>query len=221
MIYFFYGTDREKIQHKARATFEALQKKKPDASYVEFDAESLKIADLEMIAGTQGLFEKKLVVKLGGVLENEELEEKILKSLPALKASENIIVWSEGKVGKAELEKIKKNSEKVEAFDKKENKKEKPNIFALSDALAYRDRKKLWQLLLAELDSGTAPEAIHGTLFWKIKTLLLAEKGGFGRGKFSKAELQKMISDFVDMYHKAHRGEVDFEIAMEKFALSI
>jgi hypothetical protein len=29
------------------------------------------------------------------------------------------------------------------------------------------------------------------------------------------------MASFVDMYHKAHRGESDFEVSLEKFALRL
>ena len=238
MIYFYYGGDREKVREKAGGTFEALQKKKPDASFVAFDAESLTLQDLEMIAGSQGLFEKKIVAKLSDVLDNEELTDDILKALPALKASENIIAWSEGKVNKEPLQMIKKYAEKAEEFSIKEGFKQKEfSIFFLADALGEKDKKRFWALLVEAFRRGKVVEEIHGTLFWQLKTILLAkrtktaEEAGINPFPYSKAksfaknwkesELMKAISTLVDMYHKAHRGQLDFEIALEKFALSL
>ena len=238
MIYFSYGTDRQTIQKKTRATFEALQKKKPDASFVSFDGENFTFADLEAISGSQGLFEKKIVAKLSDILTNKALVDDVLKLLPQMKASENIIVWSEGEVNKVPLEKIKKNAEKVEEFLIKEFKQKKEfNIFALTDALGNRDKKNLWILLVEAMRRGTASEEIHGTLFWQLKTIILAkitktaEEAGlkpyaYSKAKsfaknWSEAELSLVITNFVDMYHKAHRGEIDFETKLEKFVLSL
>jgi len=238
MIYFTFGTDRQTIQKKVRATFDALQKKKPDASFVSFDGESLSLADLEMIAGSQGLFEKKLVAKLSDVLGNKDLADDILKMLPAMKASENIIVWSEDEVNKAPLDKIKKNAEKVEEFLIKEKAaKVKFNIFALSDALGAKDRKKLWVLYIEALRSGSVAEEIHGTLWWQMKSIAVAKKtnsateAGLNPFTYSKSksfaknwsdeELSGTLRSFVDMYHMAHLGQCDFEVSLEKFALSI
>lgn len=238
MIYFYYGTDRGKVQAKARGTFDALQKKKPDASFVALDAESLTLQDLDMIAGSQGLFEKKIVARLSDILDNEELEDDILKSLPELKASENIIVWSEGVVNKTSLEKIKKHVEKAEEFLAKEIFKQKEfSIFFLADALGEKDKKRFWALLVEAFRRGKVVEEIHGTLFWQLKTILIAKKTKtaeeaginpfpYGKAKsfaknWDEGELTKAINLLVDMYHKAHRGQLDFEIALEKFALSI
>jgi hypothetical protein len=38
---------------------------------------------------------------------------------------------------------------------------------------------------------------------------------------FTLPELKKISSQLVKMYHQAHRGEVNFEMALEKFFLSI
>ncbi len=218
MVYFYFGSDRQAIQKKAGATFQALQKKKPDASFVSFDCDSLTLSDLDALVGSQGLFEHKIVARLADVLTNKDISDNILKMLPAMKASENIIVWSEGELNKAPLEKIKKNAEKVDEINTKVKVAKKEfNVFALSDSLATRDRKKFWALLVEAFCKGNAPEAIHGTLWWKLKTLAMSSV----RNKWSDSELQDAMSLFVDMYHKAHRGESDFEISLEKFALSL
>ena len=203
-----------------------------------FDAENLTKADLEIITGSQGLFEKKIVAKLANVLDNEELQDDILKNLPLMKTSENIIVWSEGKVNKEPLEKIKNHAEKTEEFSLQEGFKQKEfSIFFLADALGEKDKKRFWALLVEAFRRGKVVEEIHGTLFWQLKTILLAkrtktaEEAGINPFPYSKArsfaknweesELKQSISHLVDMYHKAHRGELDFEISLEKFALSI
>jgi DNA polymerase III delta subunit len=238
MIYFFYGTDRQAIQGKSRATFDALQAKKPDASFVSYDNETLTLSDLESITGSQGLFEHKIVAKLSDILSNKEIADEVLKMLPVMKASENIIVWSEEEVNKVPLEKIKKNAERAdEILEKIKAPKKEFNVFALSDALGAKDRKKLWALLVDAFRRGSAPEEIHGTRWWQLKSIAVAKKtrtadeAGLKPFVYSKAksfsnnwsegELQKALSDFVDMYHKAHRGECDFEISLEKFALGV
>lgn len=238
MIFFYYGTDREKIQKTSRATFEALQKKKPDASFVSYNAETLDENVLRDITSSQGLFERKVVARITDVMEDKEKAEMVLKFLKEMKETENIIVWSEGEMRKADLEKIKKNSEKTEEFGVKEKSVKKfPDIFKITDAIGDKDKKTAWALLVKEFQKGTASEELHGTIFWQIKSILIAKKtktpdeAGLNPYVYSKAksfaknwteeELNKAVSDLVDMYHKAHRGEVDFEVSLEKWVLSI
>lgn len=238
MIYFYYGTDREKIQKTSRSTFEALQKKKPDASFVSFDSEALDENVLKDVTSSQGLFERKVVARITDVLENKENAEMVLKFLKEMKETENIIVWSEGEVRKADLEKIKKSAEKVAEFGVKEKAVKKfPSIFRMTDAIGDKDRKTAWVLLVDEIQNGTASEELHGTIFWQIKSILIAkitktaDEAGLNPYVYSKAksfsknwtedELNKSVSDLVHMYHMAHRGEVDFEAGLEKWVLSL
>jgi hypothetical protein len=81
------------------------------------------------------------------------------------------------------------------------------------------------------------PEELHGILFWQVKSMLLAtlskdaKESGLNPFVYSKAknyaknftldELKKISSQLVAIYHQAHRGEVDFDLALEKFFLSI
>lgn len=238
MIFFYYGSDREKIQKTARATFEALQKKKPDASFVSFGVENLDESVLQEVTSSQGLFERKVVAKIADVLEDKEKSELILKYLKEMKATDNIIVWSEGEVKKADLEKIKKYAEKVEEFGVKQKAEKKfPSVFKMTDAIGDKDKKNAWALLRSELDSGSADEELHGTIFWQIKSILLAKKtksadeAGLNPYVYSKAksfsrnweenELNIAVSNLIDMYHKAHRGEVNFEVELERWVLKI
>lgn len=238
MIYFYYGTDRGKIQKTARATFEALQKKKPDASFVSFDEESLTESILQEVASSQGLFEKKIVAKISNIFDDKGKAEIVLKYLKQMKETENIIVWSEGEMKKTDLEKIKKNAEKAEEFGIKDKSVKKfPDIFKMPDAIGDKDKKTAWMLLIKEFKKGTVKEEIHGTIFWQIKSILVAKKtktadeSGLNPFVFSKAksfakkwetkDLDNAVSDLVNMYHKAHRGEVDFEVELERWVLGV
>ena len=62
MIYFFYGPDIETSRKKARALFESLKVKKPDASFGELVAEGITSDKIIELVGGQGLFSNKSVV---------------------------------------------------------------------------------------------------------------------------------------------------------------
>ena len=110
-------------------------------------------------------------------------------------------------------------------------------MFAMTDALGARNQKRLWTLYQQALRHGVVNEELHGILFWQVKSMLLAalskdvKESGlnpfvYGKAKnyaknFTLSELKKISSQLVTMYHQAHRGEVDFDIALEKFFLTI
>ena len=150
---------------------------------------------------------------------------------------------------KTDLEIIKKiegKSEKSQEFKKLErklNKKEqlaligeKISFFEFSDALGARKRKELWTLFQDALNESVPAEEVHAIFFWQIKSMLLAQKSssptevnmkpfpfqkacGYARNYAKKGELEALSSKLVSMYHEAHRGKIDFHVALEKFIL--
>lgn len=238
MLYFLYGTDTEKARSKARELLAALQKKKPHAEVFRIDAENWNEARLEELIGGQGLFSNCYIVEIVQLFENPEAKEGFLKKLQDTADSPNIFLVVEGKVDKKTLLDITDVAEKVQVFESREEKK-KPdfNIFSLTDAFGRRDRKKLWVLYQRALLTDAVPEEIHGILFWQVKSMLLASgarsagEAGVAPFVFTKAknflknyspeELKTLSSQLVRMYHDAHRGIHDFEIALERFVLSL
>jgi hypothetical protein len=73
--------------------------------------------------------------------------------------------------------------------------------------------------------------------FWQVKAMLSAVKSkdatdaglnpyvytkskSYAKG-YSEEKLKEMSSRLFNMYHQAHRGEVDFAVALERFILEI
>ena len=238
MLYFLYGTDTEKAREKARELLETLQKKKPDAAVFRIEPEKWGEVHLEELIGGQGLFSQKLVIFADKLFENEEARVAIEKNLEKIGTSENIFIFLERKVAKPFLLAIAEVAKKVQEFPSREREK-KPefNIFSLTDAFGRRDKKKLWVLYQKALQTEAVPEEIHGILSWQLKSMLLvaeaktAGEAGVAPFVFTKAknflknysvpELQTLSSKLVRMYHDAHRGIHDFEIALERLILTL
>ncbi len=218
MIYFYYGTDINKARRKAHELIDSLQKKKPDASFFKIDSESFSVERISEYIESQGLFSNKYIVFLDRLCEKKEIKESFVDLLKEISESENIFIVLEGKLDKATATKIEKKSEKFLNFSLEEA-PEKPvyNAFALADAFARRDRKNAWMLYRKSIDAGEAPEALHGMIFWKVKTLILS---GYG-GDWKKDELIKAMNKLVVLYHDARRGKHELETGMEAWLLSI
>ncbi len=238
MLYVIHGTDIDKAREKSHALFEALKSKKPDAAAGVITVDDITREKLDELTQTQGLFENKQILFMDRTLENKEIREVMLEKIDAIQESPNIFIFFEGKLTKEVLKKLEKRAEKITEYEAAEGKKkEAGGFFHLADALGSRDKKGLWVGVREALDSDAAAEEIHGILFWQAKSLALAEKTDsatqaglnpfvFGKAKrytsnFKEGEINKMLSQLVSMYHRAHRGEVDFEIELEKFALDI
>lgn len=238
MLYVIYGTDVDKAREKSHALFDALKAKKPDAAAGTMRAEDVTPEKIEELTQTQGLFENKQIILMDRTLETPDIRDIVIDKIDALKESPNIFIFFEGKLTKEVLKKIEKRAEKVTEYELAEGPVKKDgSFFALADALGSRDKKAFWVLLREALDKDAVAEEIHGILFWQAKSLALAARtstaleAGLNPFVYSKAkrfaanfgpgEIDALLSKLVNMYHRAHRGQVDFEVELEKLALDI
>ena len=193
---------------------------------------------MDELAGSQGLFNNSYIVYCTNFFENKEAKEVFVDRLEEISASPNIFIVLEGDIDKKTLLAVTDWAEKVQSFDKlRTGKKPDFNIFSLTDAFGRRDKKNLWVLFQKAVASGAVPEEIHGILFWQLKSMLVAAhstssgQAGVAPFVFTKAksflknytdeELKKLSSKFVTLYHDAHRGIHDFEIALERLILTL
>lgn len=237
MIYFFYGQNDKKEKAVASAR-ESLLKKYPGANVFIVPEEEWNKERIEELTLSQGLFGDQHIIVSKNILRNEEIFENIKENIKAIKESPNIFIFNEDDVTKKISGVIEKYAEKVEVFEEKNPKKaERFNMFALTDALGARDKKRSWILLTKAFDGGMETEEAHGMIFWQIKSLILASKSQnaidaglqpfvFSKSKgysknFKDGELEKISSNLISMYHNAHRGKHDFKLALERFVLSL
>jgi hypothetical protein len=155
-------------------------------------------------------------------------------NVKTLADSENVFVVSLSK-DCFDKEKIKNVVFHIVKSDLK--KKEVTNVFALSDAIGRKDKKNSWLIYRKLIEEGFEPEEIHGTIFWQIKSLAIADVSKdaieakmkpfvFSKSKgflknFKEGEIQNWLSKLVEIYHKSHRGEYALENALEVFLLGI
>lgn len=237
MLYFIHGTDYGKVLEKSKSMISAMLQKKPDASLFKLNTENWSDGQLQEFVGGQGLFENKYIVTLSKILEEKEMAESALSILEEIAQSDNIFIWTEEKVDTKTLKKIEKCATKVQAFEKKETATGPTfNIFSLGDALVARDKKSLW-IMYHQALQFFAPEEIHGTLFWQVKSMLLAaktksadeaglkpfvySKSKKGAGNYSEVELTALSTNLVSLYHNARRGKGDLDILLEHFILGV
>ena len=216
MIYFFHGTDTNKARVKAHELIDSLLKKKPDASFFKIDSENFNASQLQEYIGGIGLFSNKYIVFLDRLSEKKEVKEEFMGKLKEIGESEDIFIILEGKLDKVTATKIEKRSEKFLHLElKAEAIKPVYNAFALADAFAKKNKKEAWFQYRKSIDAGEAPEALHGMIFWKVKTMLLSGMSGWG-----EVELKRAMNELVVLYHDARRGKHELETGLEAFLLS-
>lgn len=236
MLYAIYGKDTSKARAKLTELLDTLQKKRPDASLFRVSSENWNPSLLNELLGSTGLFSAKYIIVIDGLLNNTEASDIVSKSVKEMAESEHVCILVEEKILSADLKKIEKYAAKVQVFDLAEKpKKESPIVFNFADAVAMKENKKAWVIFQDLIKEGSAAEEIHGVLWWQFKSLAIAAKAksakesGLSPYVFQKASqaarlwsgdsLNVVLDRLIDMYHKAHRGEIDFYIELEKFAL--
>ncbi len=244
VLYVFHGSDTHVAITKASSLVNSLRAKKPDASYVRVEAGNWASSIIEEHLGGQGLFSNKYIIFLDRVTENSDAKEVLPTFVSAMNESQNIFVVVEGKINTELKKAFDKSAEKVVECEKDSivagkkvsGVKDEFNIFALADAVGQRDAFKAWSIYRQAIDSGIEVESIVGTIFWQIKSIILAKTSStageaglnpfvFGKTKrysvnFSAEELDRWSKNIITLYHDGHRGKVDLELAMERFLLS-
>lgn len=205
MLYFYSGTDTEKMRTKLHAALE-----KAGSTIRITDAHAL--ADLEAALQGGGMFNTgKRIVVLDNVISNAEMSEIVLSRLAVLAKSEDIYFLVAGEVNAATRKQIEKHADSSEKFDALKSKKAE-TIFALANALQSGKKKELWVGYRREIAAGKSPESIHGVLFWAAKQQLLRNP--------TDERAQKLVAKLAELPHEARRAGFDMEYALEHFVLA-
>lgn len=207
MIYLYIGTDREKARQKMNAAV-----KKGDGSVVRItDANS--IHDLKAALQGGGMFAEARTLVFENVCTVDEMSEELLRALPQLAATKELVFIYEEKPLADLKKRLEKHAERSEKFDAPKKGRD-TGIFDLADALRSANKKKLWVSYMKEIAKGTPPEAIHGVLFWGVKDAFL--KGGE-----KDARIRGFIAELAALPHEARRRGEDLEYALERFVLCV
>ncbi len=239
MLYVIHGTDIKKVRSKAQDLVAALQKKRPDASLFRMNKESWNADLLGEAVSTVSLFSPKNIIILDSLIAEEESAEYIIEHLTDFKETEHVCVLIEEKIAKEYLKDLTAKAEKIEEHELKKDagfqKREAPQTFALADALVMKDNKKAFKIFFNLKEDGLAAEEIHGVLWWQFKTLFQVMKSkttketdvspyAYSKCKsaernWTDLEVGSILDKLVSMYHKAHRGEIDFMSDLERLCL--
>lgn len=211
MLYLFTGTDRM----KARAALGAGRAKLASGATVIHITDIHTIEDLDAALAGGGMFAGVRAVVLDGLFDREEMRERIVGQLEHIASSpDHFFIYVE-KVDAATRRQIEKHAARSEQFDLPKKAERSSSIFALGNALRARNKKDLWVGYQRELAADSAPEAIHGVLFWAVKQELLA-----ARSDADQKRGKKLITILAALPHEARRQGMELEYALERFVLS-
>ncbi len=248
MLYVIYGTDTAKARKKMQNMLTVLQSKRPDAILTRLNESNWNSGFLDETLSGMNLFAPKNIIVLDSLFAHPEAEDYIEDRLKDMGASEHVCVMIESKISKEKLKKLEKHAEKIEEHNVRDaasegsgasasssTKRETPKTFTLADALVSKNKVKAWTVFQELAHDEVAAEEIHGVLWWQFKSLYLtfefksakeadlnpyvfSKCSGFKKN-WEKKEVENFIDELVGMYHKAHRGEIDFMCELEKVCL--
>lgn len=237
MIYLFSG-DYKKASQKANQLVGALLKKQPNAVFLKINSENFKSQNLDDLIVAQGLFFSKNIILFLRICETEDFAEEIYDKFSEMKTSENIFIFVEENLAKKTFDKFKKVAEKIEELAGIEKeKKERLNVFYLTELFLKKDKKKLWLTYLNFIKEEIPAEEIYGILWWQLKTLLIVKKAENEKaaglksfvynktkralGNFKEGEIENLAFTLINLYHNSRRQSADLQIGLEKWILAL
>ncbi len=233
MITVITGSNGAALRLEAEKEIRVLRKK--DVEVLSLSDVSATVDTVSPYLGEGDLFGKRYAVILDRTFSGSGFKDFFFANLKQFAHSSNTFVVLEEKILADDSAAIEKCGGKLVVLKSaKAPFRTQGNIFALADALGERDKKKLWVLFEQAVRRGETPEAIAGTLFWQLKSMLLvvrgdgsslspfvASKAGRFVKNYSKEEIEHVAYALVREYHEARRSGLGLRERMEKLILSL
>ena len=234
MLHVFFGSDRAAVRDNASDFVE--KKLSPEGTLTTLDAGEYQPGQLSDALGATSLFGGEEWFMIDGPSENTDLQEDVENALEAMAESPNTFVVLEGPLLAGPKKKYTKFAETMEEFTAPKG--EHFNAFAMADALATKDKRRLWVLLQEAKLEGMRDEEIIGVLWWQLKSLRLAAETSSAKeagmkdfpynkakralGKFPQEhEVRTISQDLLERYHAGHAGLRDMDVALEEWVLTL
>ncbi len=232
MLRVYFGNDTKVIRQSA-FTYLAELGKTTDISITTIEPENFSLGQLKSLANSSSLFSSREAYLLDSPAQAVDFLEELVSEVETLATSNNEFVVIENEL----LASAKKSLqyEGVELIEFKQATKERFNVFSLAEAFIQRDKRLLWLLLQEAKANNLSAEEIIGTLWWQVKILRLAEvslsaseagvkdfpynKAKRALKNFKTGEVESLTRSLLTLYHEAHAGKHDIDLALEKWVL--
>ncbi len=230
MLAIFYGTDRKAVRDAGKAYTDNA-----GVPVTVIDESSFVAGQIALSVGAASLFGGVECFLLDTPSSDEEFETEVTGSLVEMAASENIFVILEGQLLADAKKKYAKHASAIENFTAL--KEERFNVFQIGEAFAKKDKKQIWVLLQQARSLGIRDEETIGILWWQLKALRLAkltnspEEAGMKEYPYKKAkqavrsfkdgEVEALSRSLLELYHQAHQGKRDMDLALEEWVLRV
>lgn len=172
---------------------------------------------LSSLIDASNLFGDTVVVCCISLGDDASAKQEMLRLLEQMEASKNIFIIDEP-FGDVHLKnKLSKFSKKL--YDAKEEVKKDTTLFALCDEFIKRNKKDAW-ILLRTIQQQEKGESIIGLLWWKFQLEWVKVREG-KKSLFSLDDCERIGGAIIRASIKAHRGEADLMVEIEKIVLTV
>ncbi len=241
MIYFFHGSDVEKVRSKAFEWVAKARAKEPNLVYVRLAREELTPEALEDATHSGGLFVSRLLILLDDPfpparVANEDDDAPysaeaskgkedanvylVEEWLDKLATSDNAIIILAPKLATAKAKKIVAKAKLEYKFDLRDGASlpagRQGFNSSLVDALGARSRERLWLEIHRALYLGDVPEQLVGLLHWKARDLMSK-----GSRAWKPQESRQLSLKLIGLLQESRRGGLGLGVALERWVLSI
>ncbi len=230
MLLVFFGTDRTAIRNETNMITRELGVAPTvieDSTY-SAGAVASAVGALSLFGGTECFL-------LDTPSGEEEFEKEVVSALAEMADSQNTFVIMEGPLLADAKKKYTKYAQVVKECTAE--KVERFNTFTIAEALAKKDKRQIWVLLQQARLLGIRDEETIGILWWQLKALRLAKRTNtpdeanmkeypFKKAKqalrnFKDGEVEALSRSLLELYHLAHQGKRDMDMALEEWVLKV
>ncbi|MCB9817975.1 hypothetical protein H6787_00615 [Candidatus Nomurabacteria bacterium] len=233
MYVVFYGSNRGGVRDSATKYIDKNIPK--DATLTTIEAGEYATGRVSDSLGATSLFGGSEWFVFDSPSENADFFEEVKSSLKEMSESTNTFIILENSLLAEPKKKFGKYATEMNEFSAE--KSERFNSFGLAEALADKDKRKLWVLLQEARLNGLRDEEIIGMLWWQLKAIRLASKTSSASeagmkdfpynkakkslSKFSEGEPEKLAQSILELYHAGHGGIRDMDMALEEWVLGV
>ena len=231
MIYLFYGSDRARVLAAGERVIKNFKIKHPAGEVWPFATEEFDAGRWEELFLSTDLFGAPRLIVARDLLVDVALESWLGERWPNLATAPITAIFLEASVPTATLKAFKAAGGQTQLLDAA-TQRENPlaPLFAVTDALAGRDRKNLWLKYQLALRQHQPAEEVFWKLAWQTKLLLWAKlapgaapagvnpftwrKASSGSSNYSMAELRQLSATLVALWHET-KQESGRDLALE------
>ena len=229
MLQIIFGNQRNTLLEK-------LSKIMGDDSYHVYDEESFNHEEIIQWLKSDGLFDADIKkVAFYGLTTFPEGKEFFKNYAQDFKESPHTCVMIEPSF-LAPLKKIADaHGITYTEFSQKNAQAQDFDMFQFGDALAQKDKKKLWILFQEALDHGKDAQDIFNILWWQIKNMMLISVSDKNPGlhpfvydktkraltNFNHTQLQNMMREYMAMFHEARLGKQSLTSSLEQYIIQL